>query len=212
MPDLVHRRNQPGRMERGKPVRFPAGATLFDLQNPCRRVYLLRSGQVRLTGDRGAIVAYLGEGDVFGLKSLLGAGSGGLIAKSLSAVELTSFRKSELLGYLQEDRRLAAALLKSLARRLDLYEQTIQNAVLERAERRLSLVLRSFLPDRPASGWVRLVFSPSNSDLARTIGSTRWRVAHFMRGFQRLGWLQRRPELWVLREGLQQFLEPASQR
>ncbi|HTS60542.1 MAG TPA: Crp/Fnr family transcriptional regulator [Candidatus Acidoferrales bacterium] len=212
MQDLIHRRNPPGRKERGKSVEFPAGATIFDRQRPCRRVYLLHSGQVRLMGDRGAIVAYLRKGDLFGEKTLLAPEAGTLIAKSLSNVHASAFRRSELLDYLQQDRAFASALIRNLARRLANYEQVIQNAIVERAERRLALVLRTFVPGRPASGWVRLSFSPSNSELARTIGSTRWRVAHFMHNFQQLGWLQRRPELWVLRDRLDEFLGQTAQR
>jgi hypothetical protein len=101
--------------------------------------------------------------------------------------------------------------LTNLARRLDRYEQTIEDAIVERTERRLALLFRRFLPARPISGWVQLLFSPTNSELARTIGSTRWQVAHFMSRFQHLGWLQRRPKLWVLREGLQEFLDAAKE-
>ncbi len=180
--------------------------------HPCHRVYLLRSGLVQLAGGRGAIVDYLRRGDFFGEKCLLGSRRRGLAAKSLSPVELSAFRKAEILTCLRQDRRFAARLLNNLARRLDRYEQTIEDAVVERPERRLALLFWRFLPARPASGWARLRFSPSNSELARSIRSTRWRIAHFMGHFQRLGWLQRRPELWVLRESLREFLQKAANR
>jgi CRP-like cAMP-binding protein len=160
----------------------------------------------RCAGERGAIVDYLSNGDYFGEKSLLGPSCGNLIARSVSPVNASAFGRSELLDCVQQDRRFAARLLNNLARRLDRYEETIQDYAVERAERRLALLLWRFLPARIASGWVRLRFSPSNSELARMMGSTRWRIAHFMGRFQRLGWLERRPELWVLREGLQEFL------
>ena len=208
MPDLTHRRSVSGRKKREEEsLQFPAGTILFDQHRPCRRVYLLRSGRMRLAGDRGAIVDYLSRGDFFGEKALLGSPAGGLAAKSLSVVELSGFPKSRFLDQVQEDRRFALRVLRGLARRIDRYERAIQDAVIEGTERRLALLLSRFLPARPASGWALLRFSPSNSELARTIGSTRWRIAHFMRHFQRLGWLERRPDLWVLREGLLKFLE-----
>ena len=85
---LLNRRRSPAGKARGKSVEFPAGATLFDARGPSRHVYLLRSGQVRLEGDRGAIIDYLGKGDVFGEKALLGRPAAGLSAKGLSRVEL----------------------------------------------------------------------------------------------------------------------------
>lgn len=207
MPDLTHRRKGFTRKEIGGSLEFPAGAILFDSHHPCRRVYLLRSGQVQLKGERGAIVDYISSGDFFGEKSLLNSNGAGLEAKSLSPIEVSAFRKSEVFNRVQGDPRFAARLLNSLARRLERYEQTIQDSVVEHAERRLALLLWRFLPTRPAGGWVRLRFSPSNSELARTIGSTRWRVAHFMSRFQGMGWLERRPDLWVSRERLAEFLE-----
>jgi len=206
MPDLKQRRKGPRANQGEGLLEFPAGAKLFDADHPCQHVYLLRTGQVQLQGDRGAIIDYLEGGDFFGEKSLLGPLQSGLTAKSLSPVEVAAFGKSQLLRRVRQDWRFAARLLSNLAERLDRSEQVFQDAVLERAERRLALLLRRFLPAGPVSGWVRLRFSPSNSELARTIGSTRWRIAHFMSHFQRLGWLERRPDLWVRCEGLKEFL------
>ncbi len=212
MHDIRQRRKLTRPKEGGRLLAFPARARLFDSAHPCSRVYLLRSGQVQLDADRGAIVEYLGRGDFFGEQCLLGKNGSRLRAKCLSPVEVSAFRKSELLACVQQDRRFAARLFSSLARRLERYVQTVQDAILEKAERRLVLLLYRFLPNRPVSGWVALRVSPSNSELARTIGSTRWRIAHFMGHFQRLGWLQRRPELWVLREGVQAFLDSTREK
>jgi len=212
---MAHHNHRRQGSVRGNPrdtLGFPAGTTLFDAQSPCRRVYLLHSGQVRLAADRGAIVEYLSRGDFFGESFLLGPRGGNLTAKCLSPVEVTRFRKSDLWDRVRRDPRFARELINSLARRLDRYQQTIQDAVVERAERRLALLLWRFLPVRPSAGWVRLRFSPSNSELAHSIGSTRWRIAHFMRRFQRLGWLERRPELWAFRERLAEFLESTARK
>jgi CRP-like cAMP-binding protein len=165
---------------------------------------------VQLISSRGAIVDYLGNQDFFGEKAFLPRQARAQAAKNMSAVEVSVLSKSQLLDRMQQDRRFATWLLKYLALRLDRYEQAIEDFVAEPAERRLARLLSRFLPRRAASGWVRLLFSPSNSELAKTIRSTRWRVAHFMRQFQRLGWLERRPELWIRCEGIREFLEPTA--
>jgi len=185
---------------------FPARAKLFDLDRAPGRVYLLRSGRVQVARGREAIVDYLTPGSFFGEQCLLGPRHGGQIATSLSKVRVLAFRRSELLDLLQKDRPFALRLLKNLALRLNRYEQTIRDSVAEGAERRLARLLFRFLPARAGHGWVRLQFSPSNSQLAKTIGTTRWRIAHFMRKFHELGWLDRRPELWVRTEGIKEFL------
>jgi CRP/FNR family transcriptional regulator, cyclic AMP receptor protein len=191
---------------------FPAKAKLFDLDHAPRRVYLLRSGRVQLTCGREAIIDYLTPGNFFGEQCLLGPRYRGQIAKSLSPVQVFAFRRSELVDLLQKDRRFALRLLKNLALRLNRYEQTIRDSVAERAELRLARRLFRFLPPRARSGWVRLQFNPSNSELAKTIGTTRWRIAHFMREFRESGWLDRRPELWVRTEGIREFLQSAPAR
>ena len=197
---------------KSKVVDFPAGMTFFDINRPSRHIYLLRSGRVYLTNSHGAIVDYLAPGNFFGEKCLLGPRYQNQAATSRSPVVVYAFRKSELLDLMQRDRRFAECLLKNLALRLDRYEQALTDFVAERTESRLARLLSRLAPVRPGFGWVRLQFSPSNSELARTIGTTRWQISHYMGRFQRLGWLQRRPDLWVHREGLKEFVESSGRR
>jgi CRP-like cAMP-binding protein len=170
-------------------------------------MYLLLSGQVQLSTRRRAIVDYLGRDDFFGEKAFLGHQADSQFATSISPIEVQAFSKSELLERVQHDRDFATRLLRNLALRIDRHEQAIDDFVAEPAERRLARLLSRLLPLHARSGWVELRFSPSNSELAKTIRSTRWRVAHFMGQFQRLGWLERRPELWLRCEGIREFLD-----
>jgi hypothetical protein len=77
----------------------------------------------------------------------------------------------------------ARRLLKNLALRLDRYEQALADFVTERTERGMARLLTRLAAAKPASGWVRSQFSPSNSELARTIGTTRWQISHYMGRF-----------------------------
>jgi CRP-like cAMP-binding protein len=197
---------------KSKSLDFPARITFFDTNRPSRYVYLLRSGRIHLTNSRGAIVDYLAPGNFFGEKCLLGPRYQSQIATSRSPVDVNVFRKSELLDRIQRDRRFALRLLKNFALRLDRYEQVLADFVAERTECRLARLLSRLASASPRSGWVQLQVSPSNSELARTIGTTRWQISHYMGRFQRLGWLQRRPDLWVHREGLNEFLESSGRR
>jgi CRP/FNR family cyclic AMP-dependent transcriptional regulator len=197
---------------KSKSLDFPVGMTFFDINRPSRRVYLLRSGRILLMNSRGAIVDYLAPGNFFGEKCLLGPRYQDQMATSRSPVQVHALRRSELLDLVQRDRRFALRLLKNLTLRLDRYEQALADFVAEKTERRLARLLSRLAPARPASGWVQLQFSPSNSELARTIGTTRWQISHYMGCFQRSGWLQRRPELWIHRESLKEFLESSGSR
>lgn len=202
---LIHSR-------RSKSTDFPAGIALFDSGRPSHCIYLLRSGRIYLANGRGAIVGYLVPGNFFGEKCLLGSSYRDQIATSRSPVQVQAFRKSELLDLIQRDRRFALRFLKGLALRLDRCEQSLTDFVVEKIERRLARLLARLATAKPRSGWVLLQFSPNNSELARTIGTTRWQVSHYMHHFQQLGWLQRRPSLWVKREDLYDFLESSGRR
>jgi len=199
----------------GRKSRFtdlPAGVTVFDIERSSRHIYLLQSGRIYLTNSQGVIVDYLAPGHFFGEKCLLGSRYPDQIATSHSPVRVTPFSKSELLDQLQLDRRFALRLLKDLVLRLDRYEQALGDFVLERIEVRLARLLCRLAPAKPGSGWVPLLFSPTNPELARTIGTTRWQISHYMHRFQQLGWLQRRPSLWVQRDSLKEFLESSGKR
>lgn len=203
---LTHGRKNRKRGDPKAIIRFPAGTNLFDLDHPSRRIYLLRAGRVQLSRGRDTILAHLTAGNFFGEECFLNPGQRFQVAKSLSPVTVSVFRSSELLDRVQQDRRFALRLLKNLILRLDRCGQTIRDFVTESAEHRLAWLLLRLAPAKPASGWVHLRFSPSNAELARTIGTTRSRISHFLNHFRQLGWLERRPELWVHREGLREFL------
>jgi len=188
-------------------LRLPAGATLFDSNHPPRRMYLLCSGHVQLSTSRGEIVDHLAPGDFFGEKCFLAPLRRGQAARTVSPASVAAFRKPELLDRLTGDRRFATQVVKNLALRLDRYEEALGDFAREPAERRLARLLWRLAPDRKVSGLVRLPFHLTNREMARAIGTTRWRVSHFMGRFQRLGWLRRQEGLWVDRERLGEFLQ-----
>jgi CRP-like cAMP-binding protein len=169
-------------------------------------MYLLRSGRIQLSRGRRAIVDHLTAGHFFGEQFLLGRAREDREAKALSPVDVDAFRRSELLNRLQ-DRRFCLRLLKSLALRLDRYEQTFCSFVTERAERRLARLLCRLAPVGPGAGWVQLPSGLTNPSLAKMVGTTRWRISHFLNHFRELGWLRREHGLWVQREGIRAFLQ-----
>ena len=186
---------------------FPAGANLFDSQHHSRKIYWLLSGWLQLSSDHNAIFGHLTRGDLFGEKLLLRSRRVDRVAKALSPVDVIAFRKAQFLRRLRRDGRFAQQVLKSLAVRLESYEETIGDLVTEPTERRLALALARLAPTRPATGWVRLPWNPTNPELAKIVGTTRWSISHFLNRFHRLGWVRRQDGLWLRREGLQAFLQ-----
>ncbi len=191
----------------GRRRRFAAGTKLFDVDRPARRVCLLESGRVELSLGPDVILGHLGPGDVLGERCLLSRGGSRQAARVLEPARLRCFTRKELLDCVQRDRKFGMRLLRRLAARLEACEQAIGDFVRERAERRAALALRRLAPPRPGSGWVRLSYQPTNLELARMIGATRWRISYFLNRFERLGWLRRRDGWWLNLDGLESFLK-----
>ncbi len=188
-------------------ISFSAGTRLIDREHASQRIYLLRSGQLQLLSGHEAILDHLTRGDLFGEKSFLSSSRTEQIAKALSPVETIVFRKSEFLKRLREDPRFASQVLRNFAQRMDRYEESIHNLLTESAEWRLALALIRLADPRPASGWVRIPSNPSNLELAKIVGTTRWRISHFLSRFQQRGWISRQEGLRIQRDPLQAFLE-----
>jgi CRP-like cAMP-binding protein len=204
---IAHARGAPGTGNAEVIIHLPPGAKLCNRDHHrLNRVYLLKRGRVRLARGDEAIVEHLTPGNFFGEDSLLRIPHRREVAKSLSPVDVVAFRSAQLLDRVQQDRRFALRLLRSLALRLGQRGDVIRDFVAEPAERRLVWLLFRLAPSRPVAGWVQLHFSPSNSELARTIGTTRSRISHFMQHLRQMGCVERRPELWVRREELREFL------
>ena len=183
------------------------GDIVFDSENPARSMYRVQQGTVKLSVQSDVILDHLAAGEFFGEKLLLSRCRSRQVATTISPVRLQRFSRRRLVERLQHDRRFASELLKSLAMRIDRYEDTIRELAIEPADRRVALLLRRLLPDRPAAGWVRIDWNPTNPELALRTGTTRWRVSRVINHFRRLGWLRRDDGLWVNREGLTGWLE-----
>lgn len=188
-------------------LRLPAGTILFDSARPSRRMQRLNAGRVRLLAQTKTAVEYLEPGDFFGETCLLRSRCGDQIAQTLTPVEIAIFQRSELLNRIQHDRLFASALLRNLARRIQRYQTAVTEFVTEPAERRLALLLIRLAPRRRASDWVRLPFTLTNLELARTIGTTRGRISYFLNRFERQGCLIRHEGLNINVVRCEEFLK-----
>ena len=187
-------------------LRFPEKTTLFDSDHPCHRVYLLRSGRVQLSTDHKAIVGYLGPGDFFGERLFCRRHIVAEAAESVTPITVEAYQRSELLDEFQ-DRRFAAKVLRNLAARIGRIEEVVLDFVTDRTKTRLAKVFARLIPRGANSEWVRLPVSPTNPEMARMIGSTRWRVSHLITQFQKAGWLRRDKGFSVRPEALRKFLQ-----
>ena len=188
-------------------IALPEGASIYGRSDSPRRVYLLVSGRVRLSVGDGPIIDHLLPGSLFGAKSLLPSSLSEQVATAVSPVQVVEFRRSDLVRRLRSDPRFALQIVRSLAARLDRYEQVIRDLAIEPPERRLARLLFRIAHGRTRSGWVQVPFRVTNQDLARMIGITQSRVSRLLSRFQRLGWLRRQEALSVHRGNLKLYLD-----
>jgi CRP/FNR family transcriptional regulator, cyclic AMP receptor protein len=185
---------------------LPSGVVLFDLDHPCRHVYQLLAGRVQLSADGVAILEILGPGAFFGQQLLSPGKHAGRVAKAISPVKIRIFAVSEVRRRLSSDRSFVIALVISLVRRLENYEEGLRDFIAEPAQPRLARLLLRLAPRGRNSGLVKLSVSPSNPEFARMIGTTRGRVSHFLSDFRRLDWVRRQGGLWIRREEIREWL------
>ncbi|PWU00847.1 MAG: hypothetical protein C5B51_24210 [Terriglobia bacterium] len=190
----------------GRELILPKGTNVLGPLRTRRSIWWLRSGHVRLS-VKEAIIDQLDGGSFFGEGTVLGLPPHYDAATCLSEVKLIHFRMVEFARKVKADSRFATAVIQSLARRLRRCEKLIFSFVTEPAETRLARLLLEMAPE--GKGWTRLRFAFTNPELARMIGSSRWRVSYFVNRFQRLGWLRRSHGLWVQRRKAEAFLQKA---
>ncbi len=188
----------------GREVTFPKGTNVLAYRPARRGICWLRSGHVRLIVN-DAIIDHLAPGSFFAGNAIADKPRPPATALSLAPVSVVVFSKRDFFRRVRKVPGFTSAALQNLFRRLSRYEQSIARFVTAPAEARLASLLFELAPAK--AGWVQLPFALTNPDLAKMIGSTRWRVSYFLNRFQRLGWLRRSHGLWVEKRKLKAFLE-----
>jgi CRP/FNR family transcriptional regulator len=126
--------------------RFPAGALLIEAGGPAERVYLLRSGQVRVfrltESGHETTTAVLGPGQFIGLTALLAQATHRAFAEALTEVEAWMVEAERLLERLSQDAYLAELVLDGLGRRLLLAEGLLRDVALLPVAQRLPDAVR----------------------------------------------------------------------
>jgi CRP/FNR family transcriptional regulator, cyclic AMP receptor protein len=194
----------------GREISFPKGTNVFAYRPARRGICWLRSGHVRLIVN-DAIIDHLAPGSFFGeWTALVDTPPPKTTALSLAPVSVVVFSRKDFFRRVRQVPGFTSTVLQNLFRRLSRYEKSIARFVTAPAEARLASLLFELAP--PKGGWVRLPFALTNPDLAKMIGSSRWRVSYFLNRFQRLGWLRRSHGLWVERRKLKAFVEKETVR
>jgi CRP/FNR family transcriptional regulator, cyclic AMP receptor protein len=177
-----------------KVTEFKKKETIFSQGDPCRNVFYIQRGGVRLSvvneSGKEAVVAVLGPGDFFGEGCLAGQPIRIGTATSIAPTTALIIEKSEMVRVLHtehefSDRFISFMLARNIRIEEDLVDQLF-NSSEKRLARTLLLLARYGKEDKPQ----RVLPKVSQEMLAEMVGTTRSRVNFFMNKFRKLGFIK----------------------
>jgi CRP/FNR family transcriptional regulator, cyclic AMP receptor protein len=177
-----------------KVVEFHNKQTIFSQGDPCKNVFYIQKGGVRLSvvnsTGKEAVVAALEAGDFFGEGCLAGQPIRIGTATAIAATTVLTIEKKEMIRVLHvehefSDRFISYMLSRNIRTEEDLVDQLF-NSSEKRLARTLLLLARYGKEDKPQ----KVLPKVSQEMLAEMVGTTRSRVNFFMNKFRKLGFIK----------------------
>jgi CRP-like cAMP-binding protein len=189
-----------------KTVNYCQGEIIFSQGDPCDTVMYIQKGSVRLSvfsrPRKEGIVGMLTAGSFLGEEALTRRSVRQETATALTSSTLLVLSKQEMIRLLQTHAELSDRFIThTLARNIRL-ERTLADHLFDPSEKRLArtlLLLAGY--DQPNTP-VRVLPNLSQAVLAEMVGTTRPRVALFMKKFERLGFIQYDGHLTIVNKSL----------
>ena len=181
-----------------------AGEIIVMTGEPCRAVYLVAQGQVRIQRlspeGREYVLYTLGPGQSFNLEAAIDGGYTLATASALTDTELYAIPVDVFRQMLSEHPQVALALLEHLAKRVRRLCYTVENLAFHTVRTRLARCLLSL-----ADGASPVAKYLSQAELAVHIGTVRDVVGRTLCSFARQGLVRRERGRVVItdRDGLQ---------
>lgn len=187
-------------------VQLGRGRTLFEEGDPGDRLFVIRSGKVKLgrrsSDGRENLLAVLGPGEMFGELSLFDRGQRTATATAVSDAELYSLGHDELIGWLERNPGVAKHLLHALARRLRRTNDALADLVFSDVPGRVAKALLDLAQrfGEPTDDGVRVAIDLTQEELAQLVGASRETVNKALADFTGRRWVRREGRALVLLE------------
>ena len=181
-------------MSEGKTmVEYGPNRCIFQQGEPADSLFYLRHGKVKLVvksqQGKEAIVAVLGDGELFGEGCLAGQSLRIASAVALSDCSLARIEQAQIVRVLHEQHDVSELFMRHLLRRNVRYEGDLVDQLFNNCERRLARILLLLSHFGKESKAELVVPNVSQEHLAQMVGTTRSRVSHFMNKFRELGFI-----------------------
>ncbi|MFB9377633.1 Crp/Fnr family transcriptional regulator [Kineococcus gynurae] len=193
-------------MQSMEPVHVDRGQQLFGEGEPGDRVYVVRSGKIKLVRSwadgRENLLAVLGPGEMFGELSLFDPGPRTSSARAVSESDLVALGHTEMLNWLQRRPEVAEHLLRALAQRLRRTNTALADLVFTDVPGRVAKALldlsRRF--GRPIADGLLVAHDLTQEELAQLVGASRETVNKALADFASRGWLRLEARAVVLHD------------
>lgn len=152
---------------------YSAGVVLFEEGEPGNRMYVLRSGRVKISkriGGCEVTLAILGAGNFFGEMALLEKLPRSATASVLEDAQLIEVDESMFESLLKRSSEISMRLLRRLSSRLREADRQIQALLAKNGAARLLETLRTLVRDQNADGMRALPSELTRDDLAARSG------------------------------------------
>jgi CRP-like cAMP-binding protein len=177
-----------------KVTEFKKKETIFSQGDPCRNVFYIQKGGVRLSVvneiGKEAVVAVLGPGDFFGEGCLAGQpfriGTANAIAPTTALV----IEKSEMVRVLHSEHEFSDRFITFMLARNIRIEEDLVDQLFNSSEKRLARTLLLLARYGKEDKLQRVLPKVSQEMLAEMVGTTRSRVNFFMNKFRKLGFIK----------------------
>ena len=177
-------------------VDFPRGHTIFAEGDPGDRLYIIKSGKVKIglcsPDGRDHLLAIMGSSDIFGELSVFDPGPRTSSATAVTKVRAASLDRDTLRGWMADRPEVAEQLLRVLARRLrrtnnDLTDQIFTD-VPGRVAKQLLQLAQQF-GTREGNG-LRVAHDLTQDEIAQLVGASREATNQALGTFADRGWIQ----------------------
>jgi CRP/FNR family cyclic AMP-dependent transcriptional regulator len=173
---------------------FKTKETIFSQGDPCRGVFYIQTGGVRLSVvneiGKEAVVAVLGPGDFFGEGCLAGQPIRIGTATAIAPTTALMIKKSEMVRVLHSEHEFSDRFISFMLARNIRIEEDLVDQLFNSSEKRLARTLLLLARYGKEDKAQRVLPKVSQEMLAEMVGTTRSRVNFFMNKFRKLGFIK----------------------
>ena len=177
-----------------KVAEFKKKETIFSQGDPCRSVFYIQKGGVRLSvvneSGKEAVVAVLRPGDFVGEGCLAGQPIRIGTATAVAPTTALVIEKSEMVRVLHSEHEFSDRFITFMLARNIRIEEDLVDQLFNSSEKRLARTLLLLARYGKEDKLQRVLPKVSQEMLAEMVGTTRSRVNFFMNKFRKLGFIQ----------------------